>query len=166
MTEVMMSRGAGTLHLSSAALALIIAAVWPASAQSDPSARTAKPKQPVTSSRATAKSTKHSREMVRAAPGQPWTIEDALPDHSRIKRQYDYVPPEPKLGRVPLQSGTVGVETETKTNAYKTPDGRTIPGFEATENRPSSYVGFSLSMPTNNDALSIPVPAGPLWGRP
>ena len=164
-----MSRGPRTLYLSSAALAaltIVIAAVLPVSAQSDPSARTAKPKQLATTSRAPAKSTKPSREVARAAREQQWTIEDALPDHSRIKRQYEYVPPETKLGRVPLQSGTVGVETETKTNAYKTPDGRTIPGFEATENRPSSYVGLSVSMPTNNDALSIPVPMGPLWGRP
>lgn len=164
--EVTMSGGPRILHFSIAALALVIAAAPPAFAQSDPSTRTAKPKQAVTSSRVATKSTKHSREVSRAAPAQQWTIENALPDHSRIKRQYDYVPPEPKLGRVPLQSGTVGVETETKTNAYKTPDGRTIPGFEATENRPSSYVGLSLSMPTNNDALSIPVPSAPLWGRP
>ena len=150
-----------------AALLLAVAAITPSAAQSsDPSAPKAKQ---ATTSRPAAKPTKPiPREALRTAPEQQWTIENALPDHSASMRQYDYVPPQPKFGRVPLQSGpgTVGVETDTKSNPYKTPDGRTIPGLEASENRSNSYVGLSLSVPTNNNALSIPVPLQPPWGRP
>jgi hypothetical protein len=152
-----------------AALLLTVVAVTPSAAQpSDPTAVKAKSKQ-VTTARAPSKATKPiPREALRTAPEQQWTIENALPDHSATMRQYDYVPPQPKIGRVPLHSGpgTVGFETDTKSNPYKTPDGRTIPGLEATDNRSNSYVGLSLSVPTNNNAMNIPMPLEPLWGRP
>jgi hypothetical protein len=152
-----------------AALVITVTAATPGSAQSsDPLAHTAKSKQ-ATTSRAPSKTTKTApREVSRTAAEQQWTIENALPDHSATMRQYDYVPPQPKIGRVPLHSGpgTVGFETDTRSNPYKTPDGRTIPGLEATESRSNSYVGLSLSVPTNNNSMNIPVPLEPLWGRP
>jgi hypothetical protein len=100
-----------------------------------------------------------------SAAEKPWTIENALPGRPPSIREYDT--PKPQLGRVPLQSGpgTVGVETETKTNAYKTPDGRTIPGLESTTERSSSYVGFSLSVPTSDKSLPL-VPLVPGWVQP
>jgi len=66
---------------------------------------------------------------------------------------------------MPLQSGTVGLETETKTNAYKTPDGRTIPGLEASEYKSNSYMGLSLSVPTSDKPTNL-IPLDQLWGRP
>ena len=167
-----MSKRAKALHFAGtgiAALVLAVAAVTSGSAQSsEPSAAKAKAKQ-TTAPQAAARPAKPiPREALRTPTEQQWTIENALPDHSASMRQYDYVPPKPKLGRLPLQSGagTVGVETDTKTNPYKTPDGRTIPGLEASEHRSNSYVGLSLSVPTSNNALNIPVPLEPLWGRP
>lgn len=167
-----MSTSPRTLHRAGtafAALALIVAFTMPGSAQSsDPSVRTTKPKQ--TSASTTRTAVKPAKPVLHDAlrtPEQQWTIENALPDHSASMRQYDYAPPQPKIGRVPLQSGpgTVGLETDTRTNPYKTPDGRTIPGLEASDNRSNSYVGLSLSVPTNNNAMNIPLPQ-PLWGRP
>jgi hypothetical protein len=147
-------------------LALLLAATAPGSAQSsDPSARTVKSNQ-VTAGRAARKPVKPAPRVTPPSAAQkPWTIENALPDHSASIRQYDT--PQPKIGRVPLQSGpgTVGVETETKTNAYKTPDGRTIPGLDATAERSSSYMGLSLSVPTSDKSMPL-MPLLPPWGRP
>jgi hypothetical protein len=169
--RITMGTSSRTLHFAGTALTgllFVVAVVSPASAQSsDPAARAAKSKQ-ATATHATAKPAKPvPREALRTPTEQQWTIENALPDHSASMRQYDYAPPQPKIGRVPLQSGpgTVGLETDTRTNPYKTPDGRTIPGLEASDNRSNSYVGLSLSVPTNNNAMNIPLPQ-PLWGRP
>jgi hypothetical protein len=171
MNEATMSRS--SLRLAGtglAALMMAVAAITPSAAQSsDPSAPKAKPKQATTRT-ASKPARPIPRDALRTAPAQQWTIENALPDHSASMRQYDYVPPQQTFGRVPWQSGpgTVGFETDPKTNPYKTPDGRTIPGLEASDNRSNSYVGLSLSVPTNNNAMNIPVPAPlqPLWGRP
>jgi len=154
-----------TLRLVAAALALLVAESGTGSAQTpDPSARTVKPNQ-VSASRPVRKPAKPAP---RKPAEKPWTLENALPDRSSILRQYDTPTPQPKFGRVPLQSGpgTVGFETETKTDAYKTPDGRTIPGLEASADRPNSYVGLSLSVPTSDKTLNFPVPLTPPWGRP
>jgi hypothetical protein len=155
----------------SAAVALLFAAAGPlpGSAQpADPSARAVKPSQDTVSRPARKPAKPAPRAVSQSAVEKPWTLENALPDHSSSLRQYDFPTPQPKIGRVPLQSGpgTVGFETETKTNAYRTPDGRTIPGLEAAENRPSSYVGLSLSVPTNDKMMNFPVPLLPLVQPP
>ena len=94
---------------------------------------------------------------------QQWTIENALPDHSAAMRQYE-PPPTPQIGRVPLRTGpgTIGFESDRRTNPYQTPDGATIRGQEALADRSSSYAGVSWSVPTSDKALNIPVP----WNRP
>ena len=95
--------------------------------------------------------------------GRQWILEDALPDHSATMRQYE-PPASPAIGRVPLQSGpgTLGFETKTQVNPNRTPDGAVIRGHDAAAGRTSSYVGMSLTVPTSDKALNIPVP----WGRP
>jgi hypothetical protein len=150
--------------------------------QSDPSARTAKPDQGATvrpaskpakpvaaqNAKTTAKTSDKTSVKTNTktpdAQGRPWTLEDAMPDHSASMRQYDPRPASPGMGRVPLQSGpgTVGFETKTQVNPNQTPDGATIRGQDATAARSSSYVGMSLSVPTDNKVMNFPVP----WARP
>jgi hypothetical protein len=154
---------------------LAVALPAPGSAQqSDPSARTAKPDQGGTVRPASkpakpiaAQNTKTAVKTNTKTPeaqGRPWTLDDAMPDHSASMRQYDTRPASPGMGRVPLQSGpgTVGFETKTQVNPNQTPDGATIRGQDATAARSSSYVGMSLSVPTDNKAMNFPVP----WARP
>jgi len=159
--------------------ALMLAVALPASAQqSDPSARTAqsdqtaatrpapKPAKPAVRPGAeqNAKTTAKTSAKTPEAQGRPWTLQDAMPDHSASMRQYDTRPASPGIGRMPLQSGpgTLGFETKTQVNPNQTPDGATIRGQDATAARSSSYVGMSLSVPTSDKAMNFPVP----WGRP
>jgi len=164
-----MTRRSLALRLAgTAAAGLLVAALAsaPGSAQpADPSVQAAKPNQGNTSRPARKPTKPVARAAAQTAAAKEWTIENALPDHSPSLRQYD-LPAQPKIGRVPLESGSVGFETETKTNAYRTPDGRTIPGLEAAENRPSSYVGLSVSMPTSDKMMNLPVPLVPLIPPP
>ena len=160
---------------------LVVALAAPGFAQQpDPSARTAKPDQgatvrsaskpakPVaaetakTTANTTAKTSVKTNAKMPAAQGRPWTLEDAMPDHSASMRQYDPRPASPGVGRLPLQSGTVGFETKTQVNPNQTPDGATIRGQEATAARASSYLGMSLSVPTDSKAMSFPLP----WAKP
>jgi hypothetical protein len=167
-----------TWHFADAligALMLAVALPAPASAQqSDPSARTAqsdqtaathptpKPAKPVV--RPGAEQNAKTNAKTPEVQGRPWTLQDAMPDHSAAMRQYDTRPASPGVGRVPLQSGpgTLGFETKTQVNPNKTPDGATIRGQDATAARSSTYVGMSLSVPTSDKAMNFPVP----WGRP
>ena len=98
------------------------------------------------------------------AQGRPWTLQDAMPEHSASMRQHDTRPDSPGMGRMPLQSGpgTLGFETKTQVNPNQTPDGATIRGQEATAARSSSYLGMSLSVPTSNKAMNFSAP----WGQP
>ena len=158
---------------------LAVALPAPASAQqSDPSARTAKSDQAATARPApkpaktvvrpgaaqTAKTSAKTNAKTPEAQGRPWTLQDAMPDHSASMRQYDTRQASPGIGRVPLQSGpgTVGFETKTQVNPNQAPDGATIRGQDATAARSSSYVGMSLSVPTSDKAMNFPLP----WGRP
>jgi hypothetical protein len=175
-SETMTANVGATWHFTSAfigATILVVALAAPGSAQQpDPSARTAKPDQGATVRSAakpakpvaaqTAKTSVKTNAKVPAAQGRPWTLEDAMPDHSASMRQYDPRPASPGIGRVPLQSGTVGFETKTQVNPNQTPDGATIRGQEATAARSSSYLGMSLSVPTDNKAMSFPLP----WAKP
>src|SRR5437762_4282000 len=176
MSETMTAKN--RMHFASGLIgALMLAIALPAPApaqQSDPSARTAQPDRD-----ATARPTpKPAKPVVRPGAeqnaktntktpdpqGRPWTLQDAMPDHSASMRQYDTRPASPGMGRVPLQSGpgTLGFETKTQVNPNQTPDGATIRGQDATAARSSSYVGMSLSVATSDKAMNFPVP----WGRP
>ena len=154
-----------TWHLVSAftgAVMLAVALAAPAFAQqSESAARTAKSDQGAAAHPAS----RPAKTVVRtgAAPnaktgaktpeaqGRPWTLQDAMPEHSASMRQHDTRPDSPGMGRMPLQSGpgTLGFETKTQVNPNQTPDGATIRGQEATAARSSSYLGMSLSVPTS-----------------
>jgi hypothetical protein len=103
----------------------------------------------------------------RAPQTKPWSIEDALPDNSpAVRERMKETPPpaKPALGRVPLQNspGTFGLETETKVKSTEFPDGRRAPGAETTTQRPPSYFGLSISVPTTDKSIipAIPAPFG------
>jgi len=85
-----------------------------------------------------------------------------MPEHSASMRQYDTRPGSPPIGRMPLQSGSVGFDTKTQVDPNKTPDGATIRGQETTAARSSTYVGMSLSVPTTDKTMNFPLP----WARP
>jgi hypothetical protein len=150
---------------------LVVALPMPGRAQqSDPAKRSAKTVQSVT----TYPASKQAKPIVRIGTakraktpeveGRPWTLQDAMPDHSASMRQFDPRPPSPAIGRLPLQSGpgTVGFETKTQVNPNQTPDGATIRGQETTAARSSTYLGMSLSVPTGDKAMNFPIP----WARP
>jgi hypothetical protein len=97
-------------------------------------------------------------------PGRPWTLQDAMPDHSASLRYY--APEntgEPGLGRVRSGAGTFGIATETKTKEYQLPDGRPIPSLDRSSRQTPTYVGLSLSVPTSDKALNFPVPLASPW---
>jgi hypothetical protein len=155
-------------HIAAAALgALVLAAAAPATGleQLDKPARTAKADRgaatkPVKPAQRNASSPKAE------TPGRQWTLQDAMPDHSASMRYYA---PENTaasgLGRVPLRSGpgTFGIATETKTRSDLLPDGRPIPSLDRSSRQTPSYVGLSLSVPTSDKALNIPVPFASPW---
>jgi len=108
-----------------------------------------------------------------APDGKPWSIEDALPNHrpSAVQRQTD-VPTvsRPSIGRVPVEggTGTFGLATDTKVKSNELSDGRRVPGLEADTRNPSSYLGLSLSVPTNDKSIfpvPVPPPLLPPFGR-
>jgi hypothetical protein len=104
-----------------------------------------------------------------APDGKSWSIEDALPSHQpgAVQRQGD-VPTisRPSIGRVPVEggTGTFGLATDTKVKSNELSDGRRVPGLEAETRNPSSYLGLSLSVPTNDKSI-LPVPVLPPFGR-
>lgn len=139
------------------AAALVAATPSPGIAQqSDKTVRTVK-----------AAKAKPAARKTDAGDGQ-WTLQHALPDNSAAMRYYAPEPaPRPGVGRVPLQSGpgTFGLATETQSRGDLLPDGRPVPGVYSTSRQTPSYVGLSLSVPTSDKALNIPVPlvGGAAW---
>ena len=82
-----------------------------------------------------------------------WKIDYALPAAPKTVREP--IDPTRGLGRVPLENspGSFGVGTLS--------DGRRPPGQEVYEQRQSSYVGLSLSVPSSSKSFPVP-----LIGRP
>ena len=121
---------------------------------------------PVAAKPAIAKSTA-SKPAVAKRPAAPvqraagttsddyWKIDYALPAAPKTVREP--IDPTRGLGRVPLENspGSFGVGTLS--------DGRRPPGQEVYDQRQSSYVGMSLSVPSNSKSFILPVP---LIGRP
>ena len=68
---------------------------------------------------------------------------------------------QPALGRVPFETGSIGLTTNRQFDHTKFSDGRVTPGFENVQRKDSSYVGLSVSVPT--DKTSIPLR---LFSRP
>ena len=151
-----------TLHLRGAAFAtvlLVATAAAPGLAQQADKS-TAGPNQP-----AAARSVPKPVQPKGAAPkrasesqNRPWSLEDALPKGSSALPQSEPAKGTGAgLGRVPLQSGSFGFETETMVKTDRLPDGRRIPGTEANTRPDPSYLGLSLSVPTHDKTI-IPTP--------
>jgi hypothetical protein len=161
-----MTFGNTTARFAAAAVVVVmLSAALPATAMAQQSNKTAvqgatarpvvKPVKPVQR----AATSQNSRSM--PPQNREWMLEDALPERSAIMRQYEPAR-SPEMGRVPLRSGpgTCGLATETQTNPNRLPDGRPIPSLESNAQRNSSYVGLSLSVPTSDKAMNIPLPFG------
>jgi hypothetical protein len=56
-------------------------------------------------------------------------------------------PARREFGRVQLETGSFGFETQTRLKAHEFPDGRPLSAIGASQEKPS-YFGFSLSVPT------------------
>ena len=83
------------------------------------------------------------------AQAKPWSIKDALPKNSsaisvRDADQKD----KPEFGKIPLQSGTLSLETDPKIKSLEYPDGQRAPGVDTIAHPRPSYLGFSFSVPT------------------
>jgi hypothetical protein len=85
-----------------------------------------------------------------------WTIERALPSRSSAERARPE--PAPQFGRARLQNqpGSVGLASGT-IRSSEFADGRPVPGLTQNTQRESSYVGLSLSVPSNNNSFPIPL---------
>jgi len=69
---------------------------------------------------------------------------------------------QPALGRIPFETGSIGLTTNKNYYNSTFSDGRVTPGFENIQTKSPAYFGLSLSVPT--DKTSIPLP--PLFSRP
>jgi hypothetical protein len=94
-----------------------------------------------------------------ATVSRPWTIEQALPGKPAAARDVPRVSSQ-GLGRVPLDQGSFGFETQSQFRHDQFSDGRKVPGHEAIRREDPSYFGLSLQVPTNN------VPLLPLLSPP
>ena len=104
----------------SAIAALLLAGTAPGRAEpSDMSARTVKFGQglaapPAEKSKPAPRGVASQGSRPAATQKREWTLQDAMPDHSAsMRRPENPLAPQPKIGRLPLQDGTVGFETET-----------------------------------------------------
>ena len=68
----------------------------------------------------------------------------------------------PTLGRIPFETGSLGVTTNRQYTNTTFADGRVTPGFENIQTKSPSYFGLSLSVPTDKQRL-FPLP---LFSRP
>lgn len=123
--------------------------------------RDIRPPVPKTSKQSPAKqSAAQKRPAPKEAAAEPWTLEHALPGGpngaARANRREVPTLSSPRLGRIPLETGSFGLETETQLKPNEFYDGRPTPGLETVKNREPSYFGLSLSVPAN-DPLFLPL---------
>lgn len=90
-----------------------------------------------------------------------WTLNDALPAGSKAAVAKE-TPPAPgvDLGRLQLDTGSVGINTQTLMKEGEFSDGRRVPGLEVEKRSAPTFFGLSLSVPTADKSL-IPVPLAP-----
>jgi hypothetical protein len=69
---------------------------------------------------------------------------------------------QPSIGRIPFETGTIGLTTNRNYSNSAFSDGRVTPGFENVQTKDPSYFGLSLSVPTDKQNL-LPLP---LFSRP
>jgi hypothetical protein len=87
---------------------------------------------------------------VQTPPEKQWSLEDALPTRrtdASVKREIPTIT-SPQLGRIPLESGSFGFETETKVKSNELSDGRRVPGLETVKRDPPSYFANSAAVGT------------------
>jgi hypothetical protein len=155
------------LRLAAAILVAVIAAVVaPGSATAEPSANFARSAQTDAHSSPAKPAAKTQRSLATQATSagnqqaRPWSIEDALP--ARSSAVNGPVPATTattsKLGQIPWKSGTLSLETESQVNPYVSPEGRHLPGLETESHGRPSFLGLSLSVPTNDKLFPVPVP--------
>ncbi len=77
---------------------------------------------------------------------------DTTTGSSRVRPQTSS-PSNASFGRIPLESGSLGFETETRLKANEFPDGRRIPGLDHTHRHTPTYFGLSLSVPTESKSF-------------
>jgi hypothetical protein len=94
-----------------------------------------------------------------------WTIEKALPgrtsDRVTRAREADVTP---GISRVPMQNGpgTLGVASGS-IRSSEFYDGRPVPGITQNSYDNSSYVGLSISAPSDNKSFPLFAPPTPSW---
>jgi hypothetical protein len=110
------------------------------------------------------KRTTTTTERATAPDGGSWTLDDALitrrSSHSLTPTSSGTVTERAPIGRVQVQGGTFGIETESKFRDNQFSDGRRVPGLETEKRAQPSYFGLSLSVPTTDKSI-IPVPLFP-----
>lgn len=87
----------------------------------------------------------------RTAPATTLEPADATsitaPERARVKDPRER--PTRPLGRVPVETGSFGFETNKKLKSDQFPDGRPLPGIESQRRENNSpFLGLSISVPT------------------
>ena len=94
-----------------------------------------------------------------------WTIERALPSRTseRVTRARE-ADTTPGLNRIPLQNapGSIGFASG-NIRATEFSDGRPVPGLTQNTRGDSSYVGLSLSAPSDNKSFPLFAPPAARW---
>jgi hypothetical protein len=132
---------------------LLVAAAAPTSAQT-----IANPTRP-----AAAKSSKPATQRAPVKTGTEqgtdyWAINTDVGKYANTSRDIDRTAATTReRGRVPLQTGqgSVGFASDTvKSGQFS--DGRAVPGMDRYTQDPQTYVGLSLSVPSNNNSFPLP----------
>ncbi len=77
--------------------------------------------------------------------------------HPRVTEREVTGAAPPALGRIPFETGTLGLTTDRQYYNSAFADGRVTPGFENIQTKSPSYFGLSLSVPTDKQRL-FPLP--------
>ena len=142
--------------IAAALFGALLLAAWcsPALAQS-----IAQPKKPTAAKTAkTAAAAKPAS--AGGGSGDYWSANTDLGKYSGGDPTIDRRPAPRDIGRVQLQNspGSVGFDSK-PSNIGKFGDGRTVPGHDAYTQNPSSYVGLSLSVPSDTKGFPIVSPS-------
>lgn len=114
------------------------------------------PAQAPTQSPAKAQSTREAKKPAWPAQPPQRNVAPARDGQPPIARETPQIEPH-QLGRIPFETGTIGLTTDRKYSNSTFNDGRVTPGFENVQTKSPSYFGFSLSVPTDKQRL-IPLP--------
>jgi hypothetical protein len=101
----------------------------------------------------------------RRQPRNPTLQPAPAPTRNTTQRTIEKDTPDiaqPSIGRIPFETGTIGLTTSRHYSNSAFADGRVTPGFENVQAKSPSYFGLSLSVPTDKQTL-LPLP---LFSRP